>query len=134
MARYDNLVTNCQARLPGTPPSHKPQRNKYGAVKVKLDGYTFDSKAEAKRYAELKLLQQSGDIYGLVVHPEFLVNEAKQDGLRVIRPIVYVADFAYWEEGRCHVEDVKGVETKEFKLKAKLFRDRFPNHELHIVK
>lgn len=38
------------------------RRNKYNAAKTKVDGITFDSKAEAKRYSELKIMQKSKEI------------------------------------------------------------------------
>ena len=36
--------------------------HKYGAKRCEEDGYTFDSLAERKRYRELKLLEQAGEI------------------------------------------------------------------------
>ena len=46
-------------------------RSKYGNQKVALDGHTFDSRAEARRYQELHLLLAAGEITDLVVHPRF---------------------------------------------------------------
>ncbi|MFI7817482.1 DUF1064 domain-containing protein, partial [Acinetobacter baumannii] len=40
----------------------KKGRNKFNASKIKLDGMTFDSTKEYKRYIELKALQQRGEI------------------------------------------------------------------------
>jgi len=134
MARYDNLVTNCQARLPGTPPSHKPQRNKYNAVKVKADGHVFDSKMEFKHYQDLKLLELAGAISCLVVHPEFLLQQASQCGWSVNKAVTWRADFGYIDRGQTVVVDVKGRDTRETALKHKMFRERFPQYELRIVK
>jgi len=102
------------------------RRSKYNAVKVRLDGYTFDSKAEAARYNELKVLERAAIISQLEVHPRFELLEAFTDneGKRQ-RAIDYVADFAYWQDGQYVVEDVKGVETPVFKLKKKLFLKRY---------
>jgi hypothetical protein len=55
------------------------------------------------------------------------------DGQRV-QPITYVCDFRYIEDGREIVEDVKGVSTALFRVKEKLFRYRYPQIELRIVK
>jgi hypothetical protein len=44
-----------------------------------------------------------------------------------------VADFRYHENGRLVVEDTKGMETAVFKIKAKLFRYRYPTIELRIT-
>jgi hypothetical protein len=145
---YANLVTNRTARLPGDlalPPTEapKPKRNKYNAVKVKADGITFDSKMEYARYLELRLLEKAGKISGLVVHPEYLLQQAVQDGTRVIRPIIYEADFAYTEDypnehgimlSRRVCEDTKGHETEAFKVKAKMFRAAFPQIDFRILR
>ena len=39
--------------------------NKYGAKKLIIDGETFDSRMEARRWRELRLLQRAGEIDGL---------------------------------------------------------------------
>lgn len=63
--------------------------NKYRAVKVKLDGYTFDSKREAAVYGELKLRQKAGEIFMLEVHPKF---KLEVNGVKIK---TYTADFSY---------------------------------------
>ena len=90
--------------------------NKYGNVRETEDGYTFDSQAEAKHYRELKYRLLAGEISDLQVHPRFPI--------RVNGTVIctYVADFAYFEGGMRVVEDVKGVRTAVFVLKAKLLR------------
>lgn len=89
---------------------------KYGNRKTELDGYTFDSLAEAKRYGELILLVRNGDITNLEVHPFFpLVVNDKKIGK-------YIADFSYLENGKQKVEDVKGVKTAVYQLKKKLVK------------
>lgn len=101
------------------------RKPKYNNVKTVLDGMTFDSKAEARRYAELKLMQRSGELMTVGCQPSFVVAP----GIR------YVADFIVVDrDGHVWVEDVKGVETQAFKLKAKLFRSAYPGIELRVVK
>ena len=141
MGRYDNLITGCGPRqstdLKKHPdvPNAPARRNKYGAVKVKYDGFTFDSKAEANRYVALKFLAQSGEIGNLVVHPRFLLTQAAQKGWEVVPAIIWTADFAYAEkDGKFIVEDVKGQETLHTKIKHDLFRVKFPEIELRIVR
>ena len=99
------------------------RRSKYGAIRVEVDGIRFDSKAEAIRYRELKLLDQAGKISRLTLQPTFLIQEAytKPNGKRV-RKIEYRADFQYFdtETGEKIVEDVKGMATAVYKLKKKL--------------
>lgn len=81
--------------------------SKYHAEKVTLDGFTFDSKAEAKRYGELKALERAGEIRSLRVKPPF--------DLSVLGAVIgtYVADFSYTATASdtLVVEDVKGAKT-----------------------
>jgi hypothetical protein len=106
-----------------TRPNHK-----YRARKVTLDGHTFDSKGEANRYAELRLMERAGAITDLELQPKFVLLDAFTDneGKRH-RAITYRADFRYIEDGRTIVEDFKGFETAEFKLKRKMFLKRYPD-------
>lgn len=102
---------------------------KYGNRKVTLgDGEVFDSVAEARRWGELLLLQRGGAIRDLRRQVRFELVPAQRDPAgRAVRAVSYVADFVYearlmhqtrqWETV---VEDVKGVRTAEYKLKAKL--------------
>ncbi len=96
-------------------------RSKYRAIRTTVDGVTFASKAEAARYSELKLLERSGYITGLILQPRFPLIV---DGKKICS---YVADFGYQDKSNRHViEDVKGVQTPVYKLKSKLFHALFP--------
>lgn len=111
--------------------------HKYSAVAVQYDGYLFDSKCEAQRYQELKLLEQAGQIRHLLVHPRYCLQESFTDSAgKKQSAITYVADFKYVEipAGNWVVEDMKGVETPVFRLKAKMFRKVYPNLDLRIIK
>jgi hypothetical protein len=114
----------------------RAKRHKYGARAIVEGGYRFDSQAEAERYAELQLLLRGGEIADLVLQPSYVLQEAFRDreGRRVAA-IRYVADFAYTElsSDRQVVEDVKGVQTPVFKLKAKLFRFRYPQFDYRVL-
>jgi hypothetical protein len=91
----------------------RPQLTKYSNVKI--DGY--DSKREAIRANELRLLQRRGEISNLREQVKFELIP-KQIGMRAI---TYTADFAYFDKaGVEHIEDVKGIETEVFKIKRKL--------------
>lgn len=60
-----------------TPPT-KPKKSKYGAVKTEVDGIKFDSKREASRYQELRLLEQAGEITNLLLQVPFeLIPKSK---------------------------------------------------------
>ena len=96
---------------------------KYGNRKTEMDGITFDSAKEARRYAELKLMEKAGLISGLRRQvPYQLLPAQKRDGKVVERPVLYLADFVYTENGDEVVEDVKSpaTRTKEYIIKRKM--------------
>lgn len=97
--------------------------SKYGNKKTYIDGFKFDSKAEAARYSELLLLQKGKVISRLTLQPKFLIHDGFVYRKKKEQAIHYVADFSYLEisTGKEVVEDVKGVETDVFKIKRKMF-------------
>lgn len=100
-------------------------RSKYHARKTTVDGITFDSEREAYRYLELKGMEEDGVIEDLRRQVRYeLVPAFDVDG-RHYRPVYYVADFTYVEDGKEVVEDVKGMRTDVYKLKSKLFARRY---------
>lgn len=100
-------------------------RSKYHARKTTVDGITFDSRKEADRYLVLKGMEDDGAIENLRRQVRYeLVPAFDVDG-KHYRPVYYVADFVYVEDGREVVEDVKGVRTDVYKLKSKLFTRRY---------
>jgi len=103
----------------------KLKSSKYRNVKTEVDGITFDSKAEAQRYSELKLLAAADEIIGFGLQPSFTLP----GGIRY-RPDFIVCS----EDGTVWVEDVKGVETAGFKLKKKLWDEHYPWLELRVIK
>lgn len=116
--------------------THMPKGNKYHAKKTVVDGITFDSMAEAKRYGHLKLLERAGAISGLTVHPRYTVWEGIDLTTNKKQKIAYEPDFVYIENGATVAEDVKGGKatiTRLCQLKAKMFRCAYPNIELRIV-
>lgn len=48
--------------------------HKYGAVRTEVDGHSFASKAEARRYQELRLLEKAGKIESLELQPVFVLH------------------------------------------------------------
>lgn len=109
--------------------------NKFKNKRVQVDNIWFDSKAEAGRYEQLRLMERAGAISALQVHPTYELQPAfkDRDGFRH-RAIVYEADFGYCENGERIVEDVKGMETKDYKIKAKLFRYRYSALVYRVLK
>lgn len=93
--------------------------SKYHARRAQIDGVTFASQKEARRYQELRLLEKAGAIKGLQLQPTFpLVVQGSTVGS-------YRADFSYVEAGQFVVEDVKGVKTPLYRWKAKHVRAQY---------
>lgn len=100
--------------------------SKYNARKVTLDGHRFDSKKEAGRYMQLKMLERVGEISGLELQPRFELQGKFRYKGETIRKVEYVADFRYVDkDGRMVVEDIKGYKTDVYQLKRKLFLGKY---------
>jgi Protein of unknown function (DUF1064) len=98
--------------------------SKYRAVPTQLDGIRFDSKKEARRYAELRLLEQAGEIHALERQPVFPLFTAHHRGGELRQVGVYRADFRYRQgpRGVLVVEDVKSKPTRTavYRLKKRM--------------
>jgi hypothetical protein len=114
--------------------------NKYHNIPTKTaDGILHDSRKEARRWCELKLLEKAGKITDLERQVKFELIPAQyetyerygkdgkrlKDGRRRVELSVdYVADFVYTKDGKQVVEDVKGYKDgaayKIFVIKRKL--------------
>ncbi len=95
--------------------------SKYHNKRTVVDGITFDSRHEAQRYQELKLLERAGEVFNLRLQvPYELMPTTKVNG-ETFRSIKYVADFVYEDKtGQTVVEDAKGMRTDVYKMKRKL--------------
>ena len=106
--------------------------NKYNNKKVVVDGIKFDSKKEANRYIELKLLEKAGSIQDLELQPAFeLIPSFKKNG-KTYKSTKYIADFCYYDTKKLKyvVEDTKGYLTETYKLKKKLFEYKYKDLEI----
>lgn len=118
----------------------KRKKNKYLNRKVTINGETFASQKEYKRFCELSLLQRAGAITDLQKQVKFVLIPAQyetyerygkngkrlKDGKKCVeRGVDYVADFVYKENGKTVVEDTKGMRTKDYIIKRKLFRIKY---------
>lgn len=100
-------------------------KEKYKNKKVTVDGITFDSRKEANRYCELKMLERAGQITDLDLQKVFVLIPAQYEesgefytrgknagqpkrGKCLEQAVTYRADFYYKENGKEVVEDVKG--------------------------
>lgn len=111
---------------------------KYHNTKTVTDGIKFDSKLEAERYAQLKILERAGVIRALELQPSFELLPSFRKNSKTWRKTVYKADFKYilCEDDRIIIEDVKGstaVITDVFRLKQKLFEYKYPELSIKIV-
>lgn len=89
----------------------------YGNKRTEVDGIKFQSKKEAKRYGELKLLLKAGKIGLLRLQVPYELNPGGTHSYK------YIADFVYrlTDTGAEVVEDVKGWAGKPvYKKKKKL--------------
>ena len=108
------------------------KQSKFKNKKVTVNGKVFDSKKEAQRYQELKLLEKSGIIKDLELQKRFILLEGFKKNNKTYRPIYYYADFVYYliYEKKTVVEDVKAskdFKTDVYKLKKKLFEYKYPD-------
>lgn len=111
---------------------------KYHNTKTVADGIKFDSKLEAERYAQLKILERAGVIRELELQPSFELLPSFRKNGKTWRKTVYKADFRYIlvNDDRIIIEDVKGstaVITDVFRLKQKLFEYKYPDYTISIV-
>jgi len=111
-------------------------RNSYYATKkVKVGIYTFDSKAEAQMYGEIKRLKKKGRVVGLKLQPEFeLIPRLILPNGKIQRPVVYTADFEFFDAklGRRRVIDCKGWKTEIYRLKKKMFNAKYSGENLTL--
>ncbi len=124
------------------------RRRKYGNTKIMVDGIQFDSKREAARYQELRLLERAGRIFGLQTQVKYVLiptqreasfevyksgpNKGRRKPGKVLEcECSYIADFVYTQDGETVVEDVKGYRDPassgyaKFVIKRKLMLERY---------
>ena len=102
-----------------------PKANKFGAVPQEDPdgGPNFRSTLEAKHAAEYSLLVKAGEIMSFGKQPKVLLGAG----------ITWLLDFiVHHNDGTVEYVDSKGKDTPDFKLKEKLFREKYPNVRLTI--
>lgn len=104
------------------------KKNKYNARKTVMCGHEFDSKREAEIYLDLLSRKQHGEILRIGFQPQYTLLEGFKDNTgKKQKPITYTADFfVAYADGRNEVIEVKGVRTRDYQLRKKLF--------LHMMK
>ncbi|MDO0953440.1 DUF1064 domain-containing protein [Mammaliicoccus sciuri] len=101
--------------------------SKYNAKKIKYKGITFDSTVECDFYKFLEKQINVGKFDHIEIQPRYeLIPKIDKQ-----RKTEYIADFALWKNDELiEVIDVKGMATETAKLKAKLFRYKYPDVKL----
>lgn len=109
--------------------------NKYHNSAVIVDGISFQSMKEARRWRELMLMESAGMIHGLTRQKKYVLIPAQREpdtvgkrggkikGKLIERECAYFSDFTYYDKnGREVVEDVKSpaTRTEQYKIKRKL--------------
>ncbi|MFA5079933.1 MAG: DUF1064 domain-containing protein [Dehalococcoidia bacterium] len=97
-------------------PPGEPKRSKYGNKRTLYNGMVYDSQREASRAVELDLLRRAGEVICWQHHVVFPLSKG----------VSYEADFVVvYPDLHVEVEDTKGFRTHEYKIKAKLFREKY---------
>lgn len=118
---------------PSSPPPFVQSGSKYNNQPDTRATISFDSKKEARRFDDLMVMLQAGQISDLRLQVDFTLQEAytDTDGKRV-RAIRYKADFTYKRitpagATELVVEDVKSkpTKTKVYAVKKKMLKERF---------
>lgn len=111
--------------------------NKYKNKKIEYNGIKFDSKMEMDFYLYLLKIypKEIFDNIEIKLQPKFLLQSSFRDNGKLYREISYIADFEITknETESSIVFDVKGFKTKDFIIKEKLFRYKYPNKTLRLM-
>lgn len=105
------------------------RRSKYNAIKTEYNDVVYHSKKEAAFAQKLDLMLKAGEIDYVLRQVPFTLDAG----------IVYRADFvtlkkiSVTELWDITVYEVKGMKTKEWVMKEKLFRSKYPNLTLEII-
>ena len=87
--------------------------SKFHNIKTEVDGEKLDSRREAKRWRQLKLMGKAGEVAGVARQVQFFLPGS----------VIYKADFVLLHrDGTYTVEDAKGVRTKEYSIKKRLMK------------
>ena len=113
--------------------------NKYRNHKVFIGGQKYDSKKEAYRHQELKLLERAGEISCLETQVKYTLqcgyNIIKNGKKSKVAKLESIPDFKYVEKGNVIIEDLKSEATEKdnvYRIKRKLLL--CGNHDFDIFR
>ena len=99
------------AKMTATTPA-----SKYHNARAEAKGMRFQSGREAVEVGKLIVAEEHKLIFALRLQVKFPLQGNNS----------YIADAVYFDENlEVHIVDVKGMLTKEFKIKAKLFKEKY---------
>ena len=102
--------------------------NRYGAKKVEIDGHIFDSRLEGRYYEHLLRLMNDGVVESFEMKKSYTLLDKfphPKTG-KTVRAIKYTPDFeVIYADGRVEVVDTKGMKTRDFIMRCKMFMFRY---------
>ena len=98
---------------------------KYHNKKCIYKDMKFDSIKERNHYIILEQLEKTGQIKNLKCQVKYELQPSFKLNGKTIRSINYIADFTYLKDNKLVVVDVKGMRTKEYMIKKKLFQYKY---------
>lgn len=112
----------------------------FASKKVKIDGITWDSIAEAGRWNQLKLMQQAGLIKNLAHKPKLplMITNIKTGAVEKLGRGYFTADFEYdeYRDGawRHVIEDYKGAVDYEMSALRRRIAELVNGVEIKVVR
>lgn len=100
--------------------------HKYNAKPVQIANVRFDSTIEYKRYLDLVLMQENGMV---TVLERQVVLKLEVNGVLICK---IIPDFRYVLDGKTIIEDVKGFQTRDWKIKWRLAQALYPQYEFRV--
>lgn len=92
-------------------------KHKYHAKPTEVDGIKFGSMKEARYYGQLKMLKMAGEVIFFLRQVPFEIGAG----------ITYRLDFMeFHSDQTIHYVEIKGFETKVWKIKKKLVESLYP--------
>ena len=102
--------------------------SKYGAKKVTIDGHVFDSRLEGRYYEHLLYLMKDGVVQSFEMKKSYTLLDKfphPKTG-KTVRAIKYTPDFeVIYTDGHVEVVDTKGMKTRDFIMRCKMFMFRY---------
>lgn len=97
--------------------------SKYHSERTEVDGISFQSKKEARHYADLRLAQKAGELLFFL----------RQVPFHLPGGVIYRCDFAeFWKDGSVRFVDCKGYKTAMYKTKLKIVEALYPVKILEV--